>query len=151
MSPNTKNIIIVAVVAIALGLAYFFFIKPAPEQASLVSTTDTTPAGVTGNTGTGSTVPESQFLSVLLNVTNIQLNDSVFSDPAFTSLHDSSIELISNVPEGRPNPFAPIGSDVVATPPTTVAPTTTTTTTTSTTTTTPTNTTTPPTTQSPKP
>lgn len=123
MSQNTKNIIIVAVVAIALGFAYFYFFKPVPEQASLTTTTDTTTTGTTTAVGgVSTTVPESEFLAVLLNVTNIKLDDSIFADPAFTSLHDSSIELVSDIPEGRPNPFAPIGSDVVATPASTITP-----------------------------
>ena len=53
---------------------------------------------------------------VLLNVKNIKLDDSIFSDIAFSNLRDSSITLIPDGTEGRPNPFAPIGSDASVAP-----------------------------------
>lgn len=128
MSSTIKNIIILVVVAVALILAYVFFLKPAPEQPSLVTTTGTS-AVSTNATGTTAPISGSEFLAVLLNVKSIKLDDSIFSDPAFISLHDSSIELINDVTEGRPNPFAPIGSDIITTPINNVTPTTNTSTT----------------------
>lgn len=117
MSSTIKNIIILVVVAIALILAYVFFLKPAPEEAALTSATGIPlDAGIVGTNGAVSPVIESNFLSVLLNVRNIKLDDAIFSDSAFGTLRDSSIELISEGNEGRPNPFAPIGSDVTTAP-----------------------------------
>lgn len=114
MSSTIKNIIILIVVAVALGAAYFYFLKPAPEQPTLTSA-PAVPSSVDTTSGTSS-VSGSEFLTVLLNVKNIKLDDSIFSDPAFATLHDSSIELVNDGTEGRPNPFAPIGSDITAAP-----------------------------------
>ena len=54
------------------------------------------------------------FLTLLLSVKNIKLDDAIFFDVAFNSLHDSSITLIPDGTEGRPNPFAQFGNDNVA-------------------------------------
>ena len=53
------------------------------------------------------------FLSLLLNVKSIKLDSTIFDDPAFLSLYDSSITLTPDGTEGRVNPFAPLGADVV--------------------------------------
>ncbi|MFZ2204973.1 MAG: hypothetical protein WAV23_00060 [Minisyncoccia bacterium] len=132
MSSTIKNIIILVVVAIVLVLVYIFFLKPAPEQAPLTTSSG---APVTA-TVTSDPITGSEFLAVLLSVKSLRLDDAIFSDPAYISLHDSSIELITDTTEGRPNPFAPIGSDVSTVPINTLAPTSTTTTIVPTTTTT---------------
>ncbi|MFA6524282.1 MAG: hypothetical protein WC264_02835 [Candidatus Paceibacterota bacterium] len=114
MASIIKNIIIFIVIAAALILAYTFFFKKSPDQASLVSTTGATVLP-TASTDQNSEIGK-DFLSVLLNVKKLRLDDTIFSDPAFNTLHDSSILLIPDGTEGRPNPFAPIGSDLIATP-----------------------------------
>jgi hypothetical protein len=115
MASKIKNIILFTVIAAALILAYVFFFKKAPEQAPLVSSSGVPVLPAVSSDQTSEIGRD--FLSVLLNVKNIRLNDSIFSDSAFLSLHDSSILLIptANETEGRPNPFAPIGSDITAT------------------------------------
>jgi len=114
MSPKIKNIIIFGVAAIILILAYFLFFKPAPEQANLTTTTTTGDATV-ANVETSNTTIGADFLNTLLSVKNINLDDSIFSDPSFASLHDSSIVLVPDTTQGRPNPFLPIGTDVLST------------------------------------
>jgi hypothetical protein len=111
-----KNIIIFIAAAAILVLVYIFFIKPAPEENGLVSTSNsTTPLASTADTSTDA-LDTKDFLAVLLNVKNIKLDDSIFSDLAFSSLRDSSIVLTPDGTEGRANPFAPIGSDSNITP-----------------------------------
>ena len=112
MASKIKNIIIFIIVAAVLVLAYFFFFKKAPEQASLTSSS--------GNSALVNTSVQDQndsiskdFLSLLLSVKGIKLDDGIFSDSAFATLRDSSIELIPDGTEGRPNPFSPIGTDVL--------------------------------------
>lgn len=124
MSSTIRNIIIFVVIAAALILIYLFFIKgsPAPE-AGLVSSTGT-PVLNTGTPSDASIVATGDFLTLLLNVKNIKLNTAILSDPSFNSLHDSSIVLTPDFTEGRPNPFAQFGNDIVVittptTPPTT--------------------------------
>jgi len=114
MSSKIKNIIIIGVVAIALILGYFFFIKKAPDQAPLVSSSGA--SAVVDINGSQTEQIGNDFISVLLNVKNIKLDDSIFLDPAFISLKDSSILLSPTGDEGRPNPFAPIGVEATAAP-----------------------------------
>jgi len=122
MASKIKNIIIFTVIAALLILVYIFFIKPAPEQQNLISS----PVAGTTLPNTDTTDQNSliarNFLSLLLSVKSIKLDDSIFSSPDFINLHDSSILLIPPVDEGRPNPFAPIGSDITVIPPTPITP-----------------------------
>ena len=54
-----------------------------------------------------------ELLSTLLKLKSLQLNDSIFTDPAFERLEDFGTPL-SPEPVGRRNPFAPLGSDAGA-------------------------------------
>ncbi len=117
MNPVIKNILIFVVIGGILASVYFFVIKkPAGEDVNLVSSSGASALPVatpiTANSTSITSSDSSLFLSVLLNVKNISLNDGIFADPAFAKLRDSSIELVPDGNEGRPNPFAPIGSDV---------------------------------------
>ncbi len=115
--PKTKNIIIFLAIGVVFVLIYVFYIKASPnDTAILVSSlpsTDTSSGAMTGN---GDSSITEGFLTLLLNVKNIKLNDAIFSDNAFNSLHDSGITLTPDGTEGRPNPFAPLGSENIATP-----------------------------------
>ncbi|OIO29590.1 hypothetical protein COX93_03270 [Candidatus Nomurabacteria bacterium CG_4_10_14_0_2_um_filter_30_12] len=114
MSSKIKNIIIFTVIGVSLILVYIFFIKKAPDQGNLISSFSTSGI-VPENTGIqdGDSTVSQDFLSVLLGVKNIKLDDSIFSNKSFINLHDSSILLTSPGDEGRVNPFAPIGNDPV--------------------------------------
>jgi hypothetical protein len=121
MTPKIKNIIIFITIAVVFVLVYIFFIKPSPEQPSLVSTTNTNLPNIDGTTP-GTNTPDSvfvteDFLALLLGVQQIKIDDIIFSDPAFIGLRDSSITLTLDNTEGRPNPFAPLGRDTVVTVP----------------------------------
>ena len=112
MSSTIKNILIFVAIAAVLILAYFFFFKPSSPTANLTSTSASSTASSSGTPASQTPAVGSDFLTILLNLKNMKLDDSIFSDPAFLSLHDSSVLLISDpTQEGRPNPFAPIGSD----------------------------------------
>ncbi len=120
MSSTIKNIIILIVVAVALVLVYIFFIKKAPVQDATL-TSSTTGAAVVPGAGTTSGASDTaaiseDFITLLLNVKSIKLDDTIFSDQAFISLRDSSITLTQTGDEGRPNPFAPIGSEAMGLP-----------------------------------
>ena len=117
MTSKIKNIIIIVVAAAVLIAAYFIFFNKVPEQANLTTTGVTLPSSASVQT-TGSAIG-ADFLATLLSVKSITLDDSVLTDPAFASLHDSSIVLIPDQTEGRPNPFAPIGTDVLPAAPST--------------------------------
>lgn len=114
MSGTFKKVVIVVV---ALGIIIFVILslgnKP-KEKSNLVSSN---PSGdpVIGVVGDISeTTPDAslgtdEFLTKLLSIRNIELKGSIFEEPAFATLKDSSIILIQDGTEGRVNPFAPIG------------------------------------------
>jgi len=116
--PSIKNIIIFIAIGISMVLIYLFFIKGSGEQSNLVPETTTLLSGTTSLVEVDNTFGQ-DFLALLLSVKNIKLDDSIFSNPAFTSLHDSSILLIPDGNEGRANPFAPIGADNIVVVPAT--------------------------------
>lgn len=114
MTPTIRNIILFGGIGLALVFLYFTFVKKEPEaETSLVVSpaTNAPYAPITATQPGSAPAVTSEFLSLLLNIKSIKLDDSIFKDPAFTVLRDSSIILIQDTPEGRPNPFAPIGSD----------------------------------------
>ncbi len=100
-----------SVLGAVMIFGYFsFFGGDTADEGSLVSS-DT---GLSDNGGQSSI--QQEFLPILLNIKNLKLDDSIFQDPAFLSLSDSSIVLVPDGNEGRPNPFAPIGFDAVGSP-----------------------------------
>ncbi|MFA6353346.1 MAG: hypothetical protein WCW93_00190 [Candidatus Paceibacterota bacterium] len=117
--PKIKNIIIFSIIAIAFILIYVFFPKSSPPEANLVSSgTGVTLPNMDGSTNEASikntnSLIAKDFLSIFSNIQNIKLDDAIFSDGAFNSLHDSSIVLTPDGTEGRPNPFAQFGNDAV--------------------------------------
>lgn len=123
MNPKTKNIIILVGVAVVLILIYIFFIKkgPAPDTSLTSSTGTSIPSN--DSTLNETLNIDTNFVSVLLNVKNLKLDSSIFTDPAFLALRDGSITLVQDGTQGRPNPFAPIGSETVAPPAPPVVPT----------------------------
>lgn len=112
--PNRRNILIFALIATLVGTVYFHFFsgdeEVVPDLVSSPSVETTTLPGAIPNPALGQ-----DFLSLLLNVKNIKLDDSVFAEPAFKSLVDSSITLVQDQKEGRPNPFAPLGVETSTT------------------------------------
>jgi len=68
------------------------------------------PAGSLGDTN--STASRSNQIVALLNsVSSIELDDSIFRNPAFTALIDINSTLPSDRNPGRQNPFLPIGQE----------------------------------------
>ncbi len=113
MSSKIKNILIFLGIALILILAYVFIFQKEKEEPSLVSTSGGDLISTNQNQAENeASIISQDFLAVLLNIKNIKIDDSLFSDPVFSSLKDSSIELISDGNEGRPNPFAPLGVDL---------------------------------------
>jgi hypothetical protein len=120
--PKIKNILIFVAIVAVLAFIFFVFVQPSlSNQASLVSSEGNTALPDTGsgaNPTPGATPVAQDFLNLLMSVKTITLNDSIFSTPAFISLHDSSITLTPNpADQGRLNPFAPLGTDTVVVPP----------------------------------
>ena len=111
--PRTRNIIIFVAIGAVLVLAYIFFMRNTPDDDASLVLTSSNPAAPAPTAGNNAAATEG-FLTLLLNVKNIKLNDAVFSDVAFISLDGShSINLTQDGTEGRTNPFAPLGSENV--------------------------------------
>lgn len=113
-----KLLIVLVIVAVAGGGYYFFVIqKPSAGTSSLVKTSNgvtqsANPSTLTDVNAIGDIGQE--FLTSLLSLKKMTLNDGVFSDPAFISLQDFTRPLVQLGNEGRPNPFAPIGTDPIS-------------------------------------
>lgn len=113
MSPTFKKVLIIVVAIGAIVLVIVMAGKSKNPEGSLVSSSDPLTASTAIGGGDATT---GEFLTKLLNIKNIELNDGVFSEPAFSTLRDSSILLIQDGTEGRPNPFAPIGFETNSIP-----------------------------------
>jgi len=112
--PKIRNILIFVAIAGVLVFAYIFFVKkPSSSQTpDLVSSTQSSTPSATTDTSASATT--ANFLTLLSGVKDIELNTDIFSDPAFISLHDSSIVLVPDTTTGRPNPFAQFGAEDIA-------------------------------------
>ena len=114
MTQKIKNGIVFVIIAAILILVYFFLIRRDSSSTSLI----VSPVSSSAPTSDAATLDKNSlvaqdFLSLLLSVKSIKLNDAIFSDSAFINLHDSSITLIPDGTEGRINPFAALGTDKV--------------------------------------
>ncbi|MBP9771507.1 MAG: hypothetical protein KBD16_01085 [Candidatus Pacebacteria bacterium] len=102
MNPLIKKILIGVAVVAVLFVLYRAFVSD-EEEAPLSSET---PSGLPAEQG-------GDLLSLLLELKSITLSDGVFSDAAFQTLQDFTVQLAPE-PIGRRNPFAPIGAVEVA-------------------------------------
>jgi len=116
MTPKIKNILIFVGIFIAIIAVYFiFFNKPAAKATITKTTSSTAKKGAVAVTPTVG----QEFLTQLLNIQTVKLDDSIFASKAFNSLKDTTdttLKLNSLNDEGRDNPFSPVGSDVVTPP-----------------------------------
>lgn len=121
MTKTIKNIIIFVLILAIIGVAYFMFfgktskVPATTSNSALQTSTGTTPVNSVVNPTPLSEAEANkisqEFVNQLLNLQAIKLNDDIFSSLAFQSLQDFSIVLVQPGNEGRPNPFAPFGSD----------------------------------------
>lgn len=128
--PIIRNIIIFVVVFVIAVAGYkFFFAKKAAPAGSLKTTsglgsTASKTTATPTKSASASNAVGADFLSLLLNIQSIKLDDSLFSNKAFTVLQDYNRPIPPDTNPGRPNPFAPIGADgmVISTQVTTSSP-----------------------------
>lgn len=99
MTDKLKNILIIVGVAVISFLIYSIFLKGDPEPTVLLeSEGQVDSADVLG----------ADIIKAINQISSLDLDRSIFSDPVLRSLVDRS-QLISPEPKGRENPFAPIG------------------------------------------
>ncbi len=118
MNPKIKNIIIFAGIFILLVVGYVVFFKKDNTQTPALVTTSGVAGSSTQSTVAGGDVGR-EFLTTLLNLQNIKLDDSIFTNTAFLNLKDFELTLIQETNPGRTNPFLPLGTDTTATSTTT--------------------------------
>jgi hypothetical protein len=122
MSKNVKIIIVIFIfILICAGGYYYATSGSSVTPTSSIQTTAT--AGVSANAGTldaGDAALGDKFLSLLLNMRSIKLDQTLFASPTFTTLHDFSTPISPDANPGRVNPVAPLGQDAVAAPTTVV-------------------------------
>lgn len=108
MNPKLKKLLVFVVIIVIVLVAYSMFFKGDSATPGLQSSAGT-------QSGAIATSSESaygqEFLTLLLNLKKISLDDSLVTSNAFLGLQDFTKVLISQNNQGRPNPFAPIGSD----------------------------------------
>jgi len=96
-----KNIALsVLAIAIAATLYGVIFGKNGPDLSLLTSETPAAGARAVGE----------DVLELLATLRGIELDGSIFEDPAFRSLEDFGQTLVPE-PVGRENPFAPVGGN----------------------------------------
>lgn len=108
--PKIRNIIIFIAIALILGLGYLFLTKK--EEVPDLIATNSSQNTIDTSKDLANYQVVANTLPVLLSIQDIKLDDSIFLDPSFQNLKDSSIILKPDGNEGRPNPFAPIGFDI---------------------------------------
>lgn len=110
---NTLKIIIAAIALI--GLAFFgYSYSGSNKNDSSGSALQSSSASqsIPGVSDQDAAVSD-KFLGLLLNMKNIKFDQSIFSNPSFTLLKDFSTVIRPEGNEGRANPFAPVGQDVL--------------------------------------
>lgn len=101
MNDLVQKLKIPAIVIVVIIIGFFVY-ETYFSQSS--STTDL-------QVSTSQTSAQDQdFLNLLLQIKNINLDTSIFQNSAFISLQDDTLPILDQ-PYGRPNPFAPIGQD----------------------------------------
>lgn len=118
---STFILIIVALVVISGGIYYFVSKKPSntsTSQTGLVSsnskaTTGSIPTAANGAAG-------SQVITLLRNLSTIQLSDAVFQNPNFSLFRDLGVPLPTATNLGKRNPFASAGYSIPVEPEATI-------------------------------
>jgi len=107
-----KNIILAIIIAVVVFFLYTRFFGSSDDQSNSLLVAES-----------GSVLQEvaigKEFLSILLELRSLTLDESLFEDRSFLILQDFSQE-VRPQPSGRPNPFSDIGNN--PTPPPTPPP-----------------------------
>lgn len=112
MNKNIKKLgIIILILAVGFFIYNYF---SSPDDTNLQT-------GISNTGGLSSSVPPAgstvsvaptvnEFSTLLANIKNINIDTTILQDPSYKALRDYPVVLGTDV-MGRPNPFAPIGSD----------------------------------------
>ena len=95
---------IILVVIVAIFFGYTSLTKNSGNTSGLVS--DSTVNSATSQA-------DQDFLQLLLQIQNVRIDSGIFTNPVFLSLQDDGLPILEQ-PQGRPNPFSPIGVDTAS-------------------------------------
>ncbi len=114
---NTLKVLLIAAVLIAIAAFGYWYATSTPTTTggSALQSSGSQLAGGSSPLSQADTAISDKFLSLLLNMRTIKLDQSLFTDPAFSSLRDFSTTINPESNPGRENPFAPIGIDAIGT------------------------------------
>jgi uncharacterized transporter YbjL len=108
MNPKLKKLLVFVVIIVIVLVAYSMFFKGEDKAPGLQSSAGTSSGAIASS---AESAYGQEFLTLLLNLKKISLDDSLVTSNAFLGLQDFTKVLVSQNNQGRPNPFAPIGSD----------------------------------------
>lgn len=92
-----RNWIAVIALVVVGFFIYTYFFTSTPEPV------------LSASTPSQNALVDADLIALLSELKSIQLDDSIFKDQTFLSLHDFSQTLVPE-PVGRQNPFAPLGT-----------------------------------------
>ena len=95
-----KNNIITLILVLVVGMVAFWYLTK----------TDDTPAYLVSDVKTTDSIDAKYIYSILQQMAQVTLDDSVFSNSVFRNLKDNTVSFPPQS-SGRNNPFAPVGSD----------------------------------------
>lgn len=99
---KNKKIIIFVAVFVGIFVIYTVFIKK-PEKAEL--TTEKAPEALQAS------ADNKELLAQVQSLNEITLNSEILKSTTFNRLQDNTVVIENRKPEGRKNPFLPIGVD----------------------------------------
>lgn len=117
MKSSSKIIVTILAVSVLSAGGYFALQSHAKGETEPLLQSQVTNKAVSvqqGNTSTDQAIQG--VLTQINNLDQIKLNTDIFQKPEFLALKDISQDLTPPTDIGRPNPFAPIGTDVGAIP-----------------------------------
>lgn len=97
---NKRNIFILIIIALVIMVA-FWYLKGSNSSSS---------SSLTATQSSSDSADAQYIYSLLQQMSQVKLDDSIFSDPSFENLKDNTVTF-SSEPSGRNNPFAPVGSN----------------------------------------
>lgn len=118
---NKQKLLIVVIAIVVVGLGIYLYLSGnigvssdrSTSSATLSSTnTGQNPVSLAGSAPGIDAASGAEIASLLSNISRIELKDTIFSDPAFLSLTDSSITLPPVETPERANPFLRTGAGV---------------------------------------
>jgi hypothetical protein len=103
-----KKILKTFIVLGALGGMFYFAYSHFSGEGISTFAKDQGGANMVASVASAGTLNSTAFLSTLLSLNRINVDDSIFKTKSFSSLRDNTVPIASDTPVGRPNPFASI-------------------------------------------